>query len=80
MRLLLLLLILTGCATTDPQVVRVPVTVPCVKAMPPRPWLVTDAELARMNDYQLALALRQHHLAAGGYVDELEALLLGCVK
>lgn len=76
----LILLLLTGCATTDPQMVRVPVAVPCVEAMPQRPWLVTDPELARMNDYQLALALRQHHLAAGGYVSELEALLLGCVK
>lgn len=73
------LLLLSGCSTS-PQLVQVPVAVRCIEVAPARPALVTDADLKALNDYQMALALRQFHLVAGGYIAELEAVVSGCTK
>lgn len=74
-----LVLALTGCATPLPTA-SIKVPVPCIEKKPDRPVLVTDADLAAMNDYQLPLALRAYHLAAGGYIAELEAVVNGCAQ
>lgn len=78
--ILLLSLLLTGCFETIPDRVEVPTPVPCVAEKPKRPTLLTDDDLKRMSDYQMALALRQYHLTAGGYIGELEAVVDGCSK
>lgn len=75
--LLGLLLVLTGCAA-PPVTASIKVPVPCIEKKPERPVLVTDAELAAMNDYQLPLALRAYHLVAGAYIAELEAVTGAC--
>lgn len=71
---------LAGCVTTPAPVVEVPIPVPCIETMPERPHLFTDAELARMSGYQLALALRTYHLRASGYIAQLEAVASACRK
>lgn len=79
MRLWPLLLVLAGCATS-PEVVKVQVPVPCIRAedVPPRPEFVSDAALARMDDADLVLSLRIDQLAARGYADRLEAIVRSC--
>jgi hypothetical protein len=78
----ILLLILAGCATPQlPEVVKIPVAVPCVREaeLPRPPTVVSDADLARMDDYDLVLTLaadRDELLAAWIYA---AALLKGCV-
>ena len=67
----LLLVLLAGCETL--KVVQVPVPTACIAAMPVRPALVT-------GDYRIVLALRQFHLAASGYIAELEAVATPCKK
>lgn len=74
----LLLVLLAGCETV--KVVQVPVPTPCIAAMPARPALVTDDDLKGMSDYRMVLALRQFHLAATGYIAELEAVATPCKK
>jgi hypothetical protein len=59
-------------------VASVPVPVSCVKAKPVRPALTTEAELARLDDYQLVLALDLYRLQAGPYVLKLEAVVDAC--
>jgi len=74
--------LLTGCSTLPelPKETLVPVPVPCVEAMPDKPRLLTDAELAKLADYQLVLAIRQDQLALRAYAEILEALMLACVR
>lgn len=67
---------LTGCATTDPVTVRVPVPVPCIDRMPARPDACTPRDDSRPEWLRCALAERE---ALRGYVGELEAVLQGCV-
>lgn len=71
-----------GCGATLPKVVETPVPVPCISPdeKPMRPTLVTDGDLRRMSDYQMALALRQFHVNAGDYITELEAVVEGCSR
>lgn len=80
--MLLLALLLAGCAAPAPQTetitVRIPVPVPCVDTAPDRPALVTGAELRAMSDYQLVLALHRDRLMRILYESELEATLTAC--
>lgn len=78
--IVMLLVMLGGCSATMPktQIVEVPVPVPCIKDMPPKPPLVTNGELAAMNDYQLPLALFRDREQRQGYEEKLEALMELC--
>ncbi len=78
--LLLLCCSLAACVTPPVPTVSVPVPVACVKEKPARPALATDAELAALDDYQLALALDLYRLQAGPYILKLEAAVDGCSK
>lgn len=78
--LLILAAALGGCGATIPTTttVEVPVPVSCIKESPPRPPFVSDAELAKMNDYQLPLALFRDREQRQGYEQKLEALMELC--
>lgn len=77
---LALLTTLAGCQTCPPTLeVKVPVPVPCVVQMPTRPALLTDAELARLPDAQLVLALRLQSIMAVDYAAQLEAVAIACL-
>jgi hypothetical protein len=85
MRVLFILLLLTGCQTAPkvvtievPIEVKVPVPVPCIAVLPARPALTSDDELAGMGDYAFILALRRNGLSLAVYAAELEAVLLAC--
>lgn len=75
---LLLPLLVVGCAWSTAPVVRVPVPVPCVKEKPPRPHLVTEAELKDMPNGQAIPALEQHRVLSEAYIGELEAVVDAC--
>jgi type IV pilus biogenesis protein CpaD/CtpE len=78
------LLLLPGCASTDPRPlelpkeVRIPVPVPCIKDPIARPALVTDAQLAAMGDGDLVLSLAADRRERQQYEGKLEAQLAGC--
>lgn len=75
------LALLAGCQSMPgmPTTVDVPVAVSCLPAvMPPRPEVFTDAELLKMDDFRLVIALRQNAARLGDYLSELEALLRAC--
>jgi hypothetical protein len=61
-----------------PDVVRVPVPVPCIEVAPVRPSLLSDEQLLALDDYGLILALAQDRRARQGYVAELEGAVAGC--
>ncbi len=78
--LVLLSLALMGCANPLPEVVKIPVSVPCLKLeeLPKAPNVSTDAALAKLDDYDLVLTLaadREELMAAWIYA---AALLKGC--
>lgn len=76
-----LVVALAGCQTCPPVIeVRVPVPVPCIERLPARPALLADAELARLSDAQLVLALRRQGIMAVDYVNALEAVASPCLK
>lgn len=72
--------LLAGCLHTPtvPDVVRVPVRVPCITSVPVRPALAADAELAALDDYALVISLARDRRLRQGYEAELEAALEGC--
>ena len=63
-----------------PEVVRVPVPVPCLERAPERPALLTDAQLAELGDYRLVLELARDRRIRQAYEAELEAAVEGCVS
>lgn len=73
---------LAGCSTVPPvpEVVRVPVPVPCLERAPERPELLTDAQLAELGDYRLVLELARDRRIRQAYEAELEAAVAGCVS
>lgn len=73
----LLALALTGCASA-PQVVRVPVPVPCVVELPAAPAITPDSELRAMSDYRLILTVARERLVLIGYSAELRASASAC--
>jgi len=79
-RAAVLLLALTGCASTMPETVMVPVPVPCLSEMPAAPVFATDAELVKLADTDFILALGVDRLERRKYIGVLEAVLQGCVK
>jgi len=72
--------IISGCASTMPETVNIPIPVPCVDAMPQRPALATDADLIKLVDTDFIIALGIDRQQRVKYIGELEAVLQGCVK
>ena len=79
------LALLAGCATNQPpklpDVVKVPVTVPCVVDRPARPELRTPASVAadpRLTDYDKAVSLAREIERRDRYLLDLEAATAGC--
>ena len=72
--------LLAGCSTTIPvpETVKVPVPVSCIDAPIPKPRLVTDAELAAMDDYKATISLWIDRRDRQTYEGRLEAALAGC--
>jgi type IV pilus biogenesis protein CpaD/CtpE len=70
---------LMGCAS-KPQIVQVPVAVPCVANVPARPVLVTDAELRDMTDFQIPIALFRDRELRQAYQAVLEAIVGACAE
>lgn len=76
---------LAGCATPPPPVVitevrevKIPVIEPCVSTVPPAPELISDRELAALDDYGAVLALHRDRLQRAGHQAILEAALARC--
>lgn len=80
MRYAALLLLLSGCASTMPETVMVPVPVPCLDAMPDKPALYTDADLLKLPDADFIVALGIDRQVRRKYIGELESVLQACVK
>jgi len=74
----LLAVLLTGCATAPPQIVRVAVPVSCVVEMPAAPTITANAELRAMGDYRLLLTIARERLVLIGHAGELRAVVQGC--
>lgn len=75
------LALLAGCQSMPgmPKTVDVPVAVSCLPAaMPARPAIYTDAELLKMDDFRLVIALQHNAARLGDYLAELEAILIAC--
>lgn len=79
MRILILSLLLTGCASTAPQTVNIPVMVGCVGAIPARP-ANTFGSGAYPGDKAAAQAALIDSAAWEGYATKLEVVIAGCPK
>lgn len=77
-------LLLNGCASTlpSPEKVYIRVPAPCLTAdqLPAAPKATTDADLAKMNDYDLVITLAADRLEYRRYSSEAAAVLQACVK
>ena len=84
MRAAALVLLLAGCQSLPdaPREVLVPVAIACLNAadLPARPAFAADADLAKMSDAALILALRANDLERQRYLPQVDALLVGCAK
>ena len=75
---------LAGCATPAPVVVtevrevRIPVIEPCVSTMPAAPELISDRDLASLDDYGAVLALYRDRMQRAAHMTVLEAALTRC--
>lgn len=75
---------LAGCATPAPVVIREPVEVlipvieACVTQLPPAPDLITDRDLASLNDYAAVKALQRDRMQRTAHQAMLEAALARC--
>lgn len=89
--LIILCVLLTGCATArepipdpPPQVteVRIPYAVPCVKKsdIPVMPPTHSSADLLKLSDYDLIQAIHYDRLILAVQNKKLEAALVECVK
>ena len=71
---------LVGCTTAAPAPVRVevPVTVPCINNVPPRPTYEFDRLPVTATDGEIILALARDWPRGRKYEWELEAVIAGC--
>ena len=74
--------ILAGCSTGPkvPEVVRIPIQVPCIEALPAAPDLAADDAVLAMDDYRAVLTMWRDRLSARVAYDELRAMASACVK
>ena len=74
--------ILAGCASDPkvPEVLRVPVPVPCLEALPAAPELASDDAVLAMDDYRAVLTMWRDRLSAKVAYDELRAMASACVR
>ena len=77
----LLALLLSGCAGAPPAPVRVevPVMVPCVGVVPPRPAYEFDQLLATVTDGEIILALARDWARGRKYEKALAAVIENCI-
>lgn len=82
MRILLIALVLAGCASAPPatQTVQVPVYVPCVVERPQRPAFEFDKLPADASDGRKIMALARDWVRGRQYELQLEAVVIGCLK
>ena len=82
MRGLLLALLLAGCSSQPklPEVVKIPISTPCIDQMPAAPELAQDDALLAMDDYRAVLTMWRDRLSAKVAYDELRAIAQACVK
>lgn len=74
-------LLLSGCSLfgpTIPDVVRVPVPVPCVQSVPQRPTVLDEPALLALDDYHFAIGLDADRRAWRDHAKQLEATLIAC--
>ena len=75
---------LSGCNGTLPPVpktVDIPIPVPCLtREQVPAKDFLPDAELAKLDDFQLVISLRTEQLKQRGWIETTSALLEACVK
>jgi hypothetical protein len=77
------LLLLAGCKTLEiPKETKIPVAVPCVAAKdrPPRPQLMSEAELMALDRYKRTHALWGDRAERQTYQEKLEAVVEGCSR
>lgn len=81
MRSVLICLLLAGCASTRPQEVKVPVSVPCIDPSdtPPKPTL-TFEQLPWVDGKTAAQRLLADFYALQAYSTRLEIQLAGCTS
>ncbi len=76
--------LLSGCVTppTVPEKVYIRVPAPCIEAadLPKSPAFPSDAELAKLDDFALVIAIRSAQIAYRQYVAEMEATMRACVR
>jgi hypothetical protein len=75
-------MLLAGCASQPklPEVVKIPVPVPCIDQMPAVPELAQDDALLAMDDYRAVLTMWRDRLSAKVAYDELRAIAQVCVR
>jgi len=78
----LAVLLLAGCAGIPdaPTVVKIPVSVSCITEIPPKPQLVTDAELLAMPDAAFVIALAADRIERGKWMAVASAVMAGCLR
>jgi hypothetical protein len=81
-RELLIAMLLVGCSSQSklPEVVKIPVPVPCIDQMPAAPDLAQDDALLAMDDYRAVLTMWKDRLTAKVAYEELRAIAQACVK
>lgn len=75
-----LALTLSGCVTTAPRVVNVPVAIPCDVDMPGEPAWATGSLSSEAGIFDQAKALLAEREQARGYQDELRSALKVCAE
>ena len=63
-----------------PEVIRVPIPVACLEALPAAPDLAADDAVLAMDDYRAVLTMWRDRLSARVAYDELRAMASACVK
>jgi hypothetical protein len=80
-KLLLLCLLITGCAASAPPAVvkiEVPVSVPCTIALPATPVFAVDALPLDADIWDMMAALRADRIQRQAYEKELETAIQAC--
>lgn len=78
---LLAVLLVSGCCTVPKTVtVRVPLPVPCLEAPLAGPRYTPDAELVRLPDEDMILAIAADRQELIAWSDEAQAVMKACVK